>query len=351
MTIIFVIAAIIGVFSLLTIPHELGHLWTAKRCGMQVDRFSLGLGPKLVGFKKGETEYSISLFPFGGFVKIRGMEPGERDTPRGFYKQPLKNRILVLSAGSIANYLVAILLFSIIFMIGFPAPELKEAVIGKVEEGSPAELASLLPEDKILRINGEKIEGWEEMALAIKKSEEDSLNLEIQRKKEIFTIQVKPVFDPESERKIIGIFPPSVFIRYNPITAVLKGGETTFFLTGAILSALGGMIVGKVPAQFTGPVGIAQFIGESARMGLIPLLSFAVSLTAFLSIWFGLFNLFPIPALDGGRLFFLLVGRIRGKAIDLEKEELVHYIGFIILISLSLLIVYQDVLRWTGAGG
>jgi len=346
MTIIFVIAAVIAVFSLLIIPHELGHFWAAKRSGMQVDKFSLGLGPKLVGFKKGETEYSISLFPFGGFVKIRGMESGERDAPRGFYKQPLRNRILVLSAGSIANYLVAILLFSIIFMIGFPTPELTEAVIGEVEEGSPAESASLLPGDKILRVNGEKIEGWEEMALAMKKSEEEFLSLEVQTKDKILTLQVKPVFDPELGRKIIGVTPPSVFIRYNPITALLKGGETTFFLTRAILSALGGMIVGKIPAQFSGPVGVVQFIGESARMGLIPLLS----LVAFLSINLGLFNLFPIPALDGGRLFFLLVEGIRGRALDLEKEELIHYIGFIILISLILLITYQDVLRWTGTG-
>lgn len=347
MTIIFVIAAVIAVFSLLIIPHELGHFWTAKRSGMQVDKFSLGLGPKLVGFKKGETEYSISLFPFGGFVKIRGMESGERDTPRGFHKQPLRNRILVLSAGSIANYLVAILLFSIVFMIGTYTYELTEAVIGEVGEDSPAESASLLPGDKILRVNGEKIEGWEGMALAIRKSEEEFLSLEVQRKDKILTLQVKPVFDPELGRKIIGVTPPTVFTRYNPITALLKGGKTTFFLTGAIFSALGGMIVGKVPAQFTGPVGIAQFIGESARMGLIPLLS----LVALLSINLGLFNLFPIPALDGGRLFFLLVEKIRGRALDLEKEELIHYIGFIILISLILLITYQDVLRWTGTGG
>lgn len=342
MTIIFVIAAAIAVFSLLIIPHELGHFWTAKRSGMQVDKFSLGLGPKLVGFKKGETEYSISLFPFGGFVKIRGMESGERDAPRSFYKQPLRNRILVLSAGSIANYLVAILLFSIVFMMGIYTPD---SVIGEVEEDSPAESASLLPGDKILRVNGEKIEGWEEMALVIKKSEEEFLSLEVQRKDKILTLQVKPVFNPELGRKIIGVTP--TFIRYNPITALLKGGETTFFLTGAILSALGGMIVGKVPAQFSGPVGVVQFIGESARMGLIPLLS----LVAFLSINLGLFNLFPIPALDGGRLFFLLIEGIRGRALDLEKEELVHYIGFIILISLILFITYQDVLRWTGIGG
>jgi len=339
MTIIFVLVT----FILLIIPHELGHFWVAKSFGMQVDRFSFGMGPKLIGFKKGETEYTISLIPFGGFVKIRGMQPEERNLPGSFHKQPLRNRILVLLAGSIMNYLVAILLFSIIFIVGFYTIN-PEAIIGEVKPAFPAALASLLPGDKILEVNGKEIEGWEEMALAIKEGGEDVLSLTIQRKRRSFNVQVEPVFDPQLGRKVIGITPSSVFIRYNFITSLVKGGEKVLFLTGAILSALGGMVVGRVPAQFTGPVGIAQFIGESAGMGVTPFLS----LVAFLSINLGLFNLFPIPALDGGRLLFLLIEGIRGRPLDLEREELVHYIGFVILISLILLVTYQDILRWIG---
>ena len=336
---------ILGVFLLLIIPHELGHFWAAKRCGMKVHRFSFGLGPKLWGFKKGETEYSISVLPLGGYVKIAGMEPKDRDLENGFYRKPLKNRILVLSAGSVMNYLVAIILFSLVFMMGFQTLNLEEAVVGEVKKDSPAALASLLPGDKILKINGQEVKGWEEMALAIKDSRQTVLKLEVQREKKVFSIQVRPTFDPQLNKKIIGISPLQVFTRYSPLIALVKGTQRTFFITKLILSALGGMIMGKVPAQFVGPVGIAGIIGQSVKMGLTSLFSLA----ALLSINLGLFNLFPIPALDGGRLLFLAVEGVRGKAPDLEKEELVHYIGFIILITLILLITYQDILRWIGA--
>ncbi|MBA7496570.1 Regulator of sigma-W protease RasP [subsurface metagenome] len=336
---------VLGVFLLLIIPHELGHFWAAKKCGMRVHRFSLGLGPKLWGFKKGETEYSISVFPLGGYVKIAGMEPGERDLENGFYRKPLRDRILVLSAGSAMNYLVAIILFSLVFMMGFQTLNLKEAVVGEVKKDSAAALASLLPGDKILKINGQEVKGWEEMALAIKDSQEIVLKLEVQREKKVFFIQVKPIFDPQLKRRMIGISPPQVFVRYSPLIALAKGVERTFFITKLILTALGGMIMGKIPAQFAGPVGIVGIIGQSVKMGLSPLFSLA----ALLSINLGLFNLFPIPALDGGRLLFLAVEGIRGKALDSKKEELIHYIGFVILIALILLITYQDILRWIGA--
>jgi len=339
MTIVFVLIT----FFLLIIPHELGHFLLAKSFGMQVDRFSFGLGPKLIGFKRGGTEYTISLIPFGGFVKIRGMQLEERNLPGSFYNQPLRNRILVLAAGSIMNYLVAVLLFLMVFMMGFYTFN-PEAIIGEIKPDSPAARASLLPKDKILEVNGKKIKGWEEMALAIKENKEEVLTLRVQRKGKTFSVQIKPVFDPQLGRKVIGITPSSVFIRYDFFTSLVKAGKRVFFLTGAILSALAGMVIGKIPAQFTGPVGIAQFIGESAGMGIIPFLF----LVAFLSINLGLFNLFPIPALDGGRLLFLLIEGIRGKPLDLEKEELVHYIGFIILICLILLVTYQDIIRWVG---
>lgn len=336
---------VLGVFLILIIPHELGHFWAAKRSGMKVHKFSFGFGPKLWGFKKGETEYSISILPLGGYVKIAGMEPKERDLENGFYRKPLKNRILVLSAGSVMNYLVAIILFSLVFMMGFQTLNLEEAIVGEVRKDSPAALASLLPGDKILEINGEKVKGWEEMALAIQDSGETVLNFEVQREKKVFFIQVRPIFDPELKKKIIGISPSSVFTRHSPLIALAKGTQRTFFITKLILSALGGMIMGKVPAQFTGPVGIVGIIGQSIKMGPASLFSLA----ALLSVNLGLFNLFPIPALDGGRILFLVVEGIRGKALDLEKEELVHYIGFIILIALILLITYQDILRWIGA--
>jgi regulator of sigma E protease len=339
--VILTILSIIFVFFLLIFPHELGHFISAKGCGMQVDRFSLGLGPKLWGFKKRETEYVISAFPLGGYVKIAGMEPGEKDLEKGFRRQSWSKRVGVIIAGSLMNYLVAIIMFSLIFMMGFYTFNLEEAVIGEVRSGSPAEKANLLPGDKILKVDGRQTKGWEELALSIEKSQSEVLTLEVQRKDRVFVVQIKSVFDSELSKKIIGITPSKTFRRYNPIISLSMGVERTISLTGLILASVGWMIIGKLPAQVSGPVGIIQFVGQSAGLGIIPLFS----LIALLSINLGLFNLFPIPALDGGRLLFLLIEKIRGKALNLEKEEMVHYIGFIILLALILVVTYQDILR------
>ncbi len=332
---------IILVFVLLILPHEIGHFLMAKACGMKVDRFSFGLGPKLWGFKRGETEYSISLIPFGGYVKIAGMEPGEEDSEGSFGKKPLGKRILVLSAGSVTNYLVAILLFTLTFMIGFYTFNLEEAIIGEVSEGSPAASSSLLPGDKIIKINDESIDNWEDLGLSIENNEEEILKFKIQRNGEVFDVKVSPIFYPEAGRRMVGIAPLRVFKRDGLIISLAKGVREVFVLTRTILLAIWGMITGTVPVQFSGPVGIAQFVGESVKMGP----SSFIFLTALLSINLGLFNLFPIPALDGGRLLFLALEGIRGKPLDLRKEELVHYIGFLVLIGLILLVTYQDILR------
>jgi len=341
-TIIFVLVT----FIVLVIPHELGHFLLARRFGMQVDRFSFGMGPKLIGFKRGQTEYTLSLIPIGGFVKIRGMQSDERDLADGFHQKPLSSRILVLVSGSVMNYLVAILLFSAVFMMGFYTFNMQEAVINEVNAGSPADSVSLLPGDRILAVNGEEIDSWEGVSVAIGENINSNLGLTIVREGEVFDVDVEPSFDPQLDRMTIGvtITPSSTFVRYGFVNSLIKGSERVVFLTGAILSALGEMVIGRVPAQFTGPVGIAQFIGESAKMGIAPLLS----LIAFVSVNLALFNLFPIPALDGGRLIFLLIEGIRGKPLDLKKEELVHYVGFVILFSLFFLVTYQDILRWVG---
>jgi len=332
---------IIFVFFALIFFHELGHFIMAKGCGMQVDRFSLGLGPKLWGFKKRGTEYVFSLLPVGGYVKIAGMEPGEGNLERGFRQQSWTKRVLVLLAGSLANYLVAIILFSLIFTIGFYVYNWEEAIIGEVKKDSPAEKANILPGDRIIKVNGQNVTNWEELAGYIESSQSSSLNLEIQRGEGTLRIGLEPVFDPELNKKIIGITPHRIFKRYNPLLSLSMGLERTFFITRLILLSIGWMIIGKLPVQISGPVGIAQFVGESVKLGMIPLFSF----TALLSTNLALFNLFPIPALDGGRLLFLLIEKIRGKALNLEKEEMVHYIGFIILLILMLLVTYQDILR------
>jgi regulator of sigma E protease len=332
---------IVLVFVLLILPHEIGHYLMAKVCGMKVERFSFGLGPRLWGFRRGETEYSISALPFGGYVKIAGMEPGAEVPEGSFRKKPLSRRVLVLGAGSGANYLVAIILLALTFMIGFYTFNFEEAIIGEVIQGSPAASSNLLPGDRIIQVGNDPIDNWENLALSIKNSEEEILKFKVQRNGEIFDVKVSPNFYPEAGRKMVGIAPVRVFKREGPIISLAKGAEEVFVLTKTILLALWGMITGRIPVQFSGPVGIAQFVGESVKMGP----SSFILLTALLSVNLGLFNLFPIPALDGGRILFLALEGIRGKPLDLQKEEMVHYIGFLVLISLILLVTYQDILR------
>jgi len=336
-----IILFVLVVFLLLIIPHELGHFIVAKLSGMRVEKFSIGFGPKLFGIKRGQTEYIFSAFPIGGYVKIAGMEPRDRYAKDGFYSKPLGARFAVLFSGSAMNFLVSIILFSLIFMIGFQSLDLEAPVVGEVIKDSPAQEAGIKPGDRIININGHLIEKWQQMAEIIGKSEKEKLHLVIQRGKETFEVEIEPKYYPEYKRKLIGISPSTKFVRYDPLTSLILGIDRVIFATVLIFRTLGGMIIGEVPAQFSGPVGIVQYVGQAGRLGMIPY----ISLTALLGINLGLFNLFPIPALDGGRLLFLIIEAIRKKPVEVELQEFVHYIGFLILITLMLLVTYQDILR------
>jgi len=329
------------VFLILILPHELGHFLVAKASGMKVERFSLGFGPKLWGIKRRETEYIISALPLGGYVKIAGMQPGERGVENGFYSKPLSKRFAVLISGSAMNFLVSIILFSLIFMIGFNTVDLKAPVVGEIIPNSPAQKAGIKPGDKILAINEHKIKEWQQMASLIQTYQEGKLKLLILRGEDKLVVEVEPKYYPEYQKKLIGISPSTKFVRYNPLTSLVLGTERVAFFIGFIFQTLGGMITGKVPAQFAGPVGIMEYVGEATQLGIIPF----ISLAALLGVNLGLFNLFPIPALDGGRLLFLILEIVRRKPVEIELQEFAHYIGFLILIILMLLVTYQDILR------
>ncbi len=337
LTLVFVIV----IFLILIFPHELGHFLSAKASGMKVEKFSIGFGPKIWGKKIKHTEYVISAIPLGGYVKIAGMEPGEKDIEEGFQSKSLWKRIVVILSGSAMNYLTSAVLLAIIFMIGFETYNFNTTVVGGIIPDSPAVSAGIKPGDKILEINGKKITNWGQIATFVNQDEQETLILKIQREKDILTIPVKPEFNPEENRSLIGISVPVIFTRYNPLVSLGKGIKEIGQLTWLIISSLGNMIIGKLPAEFSGPVGIVRYVSQTAKMGIVPFLFLA----ALLGVNLGLFNLFPIPALDGGRLVFLLIEGIRRKPIQMEKEALVHYIGFIILISLMFLVTYRDILR------
>ena len=335
--------ASVFVFGILIFFHELGHFAAAKRAGILVYEFSMGFGPTIFGFKRGETVYNLRLFPLGGFVRMAGMDPEEDDYDdlRGFNKKTVRQRAATIAAGPIMNFVLAAVLFAIIFTFnGIP----KETTdIGSVTKDLPAYAAGIQAGDKVVAINDIKVNHWNEMTELVNKYEGQPLKIKVDRSGQLHEINITPV-KSEDGRYIIGILPE---LEKNPIKGLWKGIETTVQVTVLIISFIGKMLVNQAPADLAGPVRVVAEIGNAAEFGFFPLLQLA----AFLSINLGLFNLFPIPALDGSRLVFLAWEKIAGKPLDPAKEGFIHMVGFGLLILLMVVITYKDVLNLVNPGG
>ncbi len=338
----FVLIAVL-VLGFLICIHELGHFLAAKLADIQVDEFSIGFGPNIFSFQPAasSTKYSFRCLPLGGFVKMAGMDPSD-DHAKGFNKKPLGKRIAVIFAGSATNFLVAILLFIFTFsIIGVPAPS-NSNLIGEVIPGSPAAQIGLKPGDRIIQIDETPTKNWEEIAVNIHKKAQQKTRLLIERGGQRYAFFITPELNPQLQVGQIGIRQNLVWEKQNFFNAVKLGLKQAFGFAHVILQGLFGMVTGTVPpAEIAGPIGITKMIGEAAQGGAGYLLSF----TAILGINLALINLLPIPALDGSRLVFLFVEGIRGKPIDLEKENFIHLIGFALLMVLILLITYNDLVR------
>ncbi|MGI9952019.1 RIP metalloprotease RseP [Moorellaceae bacterium AZ2] len=325
------------VFSLLIVAHELGHFLVAKRAGIKVEEFAIGMGPALAQFKRGETLYSLRMLPLGGFNRMAGMEGQDQDEPRGFNRQPVPVRMAVIAAGSGMNFLLAVALFIFVFMVlGIPVDK---NIIGRVEPGRPAASAGLQPGDRVISINGVPVDSWTAMVREINQRPEEDLTLEIEREGQRMTVSVRSERDPGTGVGLIGIGPS--WERQGLWRSLYLGFSQAVRITAAIVVSLIEMLTGKVAPDVVGPVGIVQMVGQAASFGLANVLSF----TAVLSLDLGLINLLPIPALDGSRLVFLTWEGIRGRPIDPAKENIIHLIGFALLMGLLLLITYRDLIR------
>jgi len=314
--------------------HEFGHFIVAKLSGARVNEFSIGFGPRLFKKKYGETEYSFRALLFGGYVALEGEDEKSND-PRAIVNKPWPVRLAVFAAGPLMNILLAfLLLFIVFFNIGSPIPQVKS-----VMEGYPAEKAGILPGDKIVMVNNTKINTWEELEKAISSNGERVLTIEIQRGNQILQKQVKPIFDKNASKVMIGIVPDyerSISLAFK--TAI----NQTIYFSKLIILSLVMLVTGKVSVNdIMGPVGIVQAVGTVAKTGVINLLAFS----ALISVNLGLFNLLPLPALDGGRILFVLAEAVRGKPLPPEKEGYIHYLGFLLLIALLIFATYRDILR------
>ncbi len=342
----FILALI--VFGLIIFVHEFGHYFLAKLSGVRVEEFSLGMGPKLISKQWGETLYSLRVFPLGGFCKMSGETPGEDEfpgeikDPKRFDQKSVWARISVIIAGPIMNFVLAAFIFVMIFTF-LGVPKDYTTSIGNVVADGPAAVAGLQVDDEIVQINGKPVETWSEMVKVIHDNPGKTLDLTIKRGDSAIDVQVTPYLDQQNNVGMIGIMPKTpVWEKIGLIEGIKEGVYHTYEFTVLTINGLLQLITGKLSTnEIAGPVGIVKMIDESARYGIV----YLANLTALISISIGLFNLIPIPALDGSRLLFLLVEAVRGKPVNPAKENFVHLVGFFLLMLLMVLVTYKDVIK------
>jgi len=332
--------------------HELGHFLAARMTGVGVLKFSLGFGPKIFGKKIGETEYVLSWIPLGGYVKLLGESGNEELSPeeekRSFCKQSVWKRILIVLAGPGFNFLLAVVIFIFVLIYGLPS---LTSEIGEVQKDSAAYEAGMQIGDKIVYMNGEKVKFWDDIRAIIAESKDKQIKIVVERKGEEKSLFVKPklsksknIFGEEVSAYLIGISPSekTVIERRNPwdaiLTSVFKTWEISKLTVISVVKIFEGVIS---PKTLGGPIFIAQVAGAQVKEGLIPFILFM----AILSINLGVINLFPIPVLDGGHIFFYLIEIVTRREISVKVRELSQQIGFVILLMLMLFVIFIDIER------
>ncbi|HCY18037.1 MAG: Membrane-associated zinc metalloprotease [Candidatus Nomurabacteria bacterium GW2011_GWF2_35_12] len=348
----------------LVLVHEFGHFFAAKKFGIRVDEFGFGFPPRLFSFKKGEIEYSFNLLPIGGFVKIFGENPDEENTfgpdaSRSFINKPKYKQAVVLFAGVFANFLLAWFLFSLGFMSGLPTSVGNEPrgysmadthlVVVSVLADSPAEKAGLKSGDKIVYIKSNNLDTNYISPETVRSFVASGNKIEIgylRGKDTIYnTVEITPQNDNGSF--FIGISMDQIGIVKLPVlTAFWEGLKLDWFVTKGTVVGLYTLIKEGIEgrgslASVTGPVGMVGIVGNAYQFGFVYLLSFS----ALISVNLAIINLIPFPALDGGRLFFLLIEKIKGSRLNPKFANTVNMVGFAVLIILMLLVTYHDVVK------
>jgi len=331
------------IFSFIIIFHELGHFLLAKKNGICVEEFCLGLGPTLIGKQFGETFYSLKLFPFGGACMMRG-EDMYSDDDRAFNNKSVPARISVVFAGPFFNFILAFLLSVILIgIIGTDIP-----VISGVDSDSPAYEAGVRAGDEIIKIDGSRVHNFREISyyLYLEKPNQP-FEIEYKRDGKTMTSTVTPKYDKETSRYRIGI-KSSGYVKLNPLKTVQYSVYEVRCQIKITLLSLKELVTGKLGVnEVSGPVGIVSMIGdtytEARSYGFLMVFVSMLNLTILLSANLGVMNLLPIPALDGGRLVFLIIEGIRGKAMDVEIEGNIHYAGLILLLGLMVLVMIKDI--------
>lgn len=334
------------VLGVVVFSHELGHFIFAKRARIYVYEFAIGMGPKLFGFKRknDETEYSIRLVPIGGYVKMAGEEiEADKDIPaeKRFQSKPWWSRFLTVIAGALFNFILAILIFFILALFN-GSPELKPYLAGVVP-GYPAEVAGMKEGDLIVKVNGHKVNTWNDAILEFEIDKDKTTTFLMKRDGELkeYTITAKAI-EQDGETDYQYGFNIQPEIKYGFLPALQYALTNFAYNIKAMYNVIVMLITGALsPNNLAGPVGIYNLVGQTAQTGI----ESVVNLIAFISINVGFVNLIPFPAFDGGRALFLVIEKIRRKPVNTKIENTIHMIGMILLLALMLLITIKDI--WT----
>jgi regulator of sigma E protease len=345
-----ILAAVVGL-GVLIVFHEFGHFLLAKLSGVGVLTFSVGFGPKLWVKKKGETEYALSAFPLGGYVKMVGEDPEEEvkavDLERSFAHKSLLKRTAIVAAGPGFNLLLAVFLLMVVFLF-YGVPVLSN-LVGAVEPDSPAAQAGIEKGDRIVAVDGQAVTAWDDLSSAIKQSGGQPLALRVQRSGEEVAMTVQPrkrevknIFGELKEDWMIGIGSQVSIEKSDPGLAVSKAFIQTYEYSKLTLIGLYKMVTREVsPRNLGGPILIAQMAGQQAQEGIGSFLAFL----AVLSINLGVLNLLPVPVLDGGHLFFFAVEAIIGRPVSLKYREKAQQVGIFLLLLLMIFAFANDIFR------
>ncbi len=339
----FIVAILI--FCIIILFHEFGHFLLAKKNGIKVNEFSIGLGPTIVGFKKGETKYSIKLLPFGGACMMEGEDEESTDSRSFNSKTPLQ-RISVVAAGPLFNFLMAFI-FSLI-LLGCHGHT--EPVIYDVMPGYSAEEAGMQAGDEIIKMDHMRIHFYEEISGYTMFHPGETIDVVYQRDGQRYETTLVPKYDEESGRYLLGLLGQNVYVKEGPLGTVKYGLYEMKYWIWYTLNSLKMLVTGQVSlGDVSGPVGIVTTVADAYEQSLADGIYYVflnmINIAILLSANLGVMNLLPIPALDGGRLVFLIIELIRGKKVDTDKEGMVHFIGLVCLLAFMVLIMANDIVK------
>jgi regulator of sigma E protease len=346
--------AFLFVLGVLIVAHEMGHLIAAKRMGIRIEKFSLGFGYKILSQKKGGTEYTIGLVPLGGYVKFAGDTVEEfKGKEDEFLSKPPRQRAFVIFMGPALNYVLGFVCFWIIFFSGYPTLTTK---VGSLIDGYGAQKAGLKVGDTVTAVDGKQVRLFEDMqSLIMDRKASDVVKLSVKRdNRELsFDVQIKEKALPDllGRKKsvgLIGITPAEdlVQVKHGPVASLGLSARKTWSLTVLMYQAFWRMITGNLSMResVSGPLGIFYITAQAAHLGFAALLH----LIAVLSVSLAIFNLLPMPILDGGHIMFLIIERIRGKPLSLKAEQVITQAGLTVLLTLVVLVTYNDIMRFYG---